>query len=1012
MIFDLRRFPFEPLIGLLVLGLFYAGCSSSDGGPQVATIEVVPGSVLLIEEGEQYPLTARVLDGNGEPLEVDVVWESSSDDVTVDASGLVTAAVAVGSALITARVGEVRSNRSTVLVVEPVPDHLIVTDAQVVEQPVAVDPTEAADVGTRSTVVLTGIEPPSPGVVILPKEDALVTGRVVSSEVQGSNVLVTLEAVPVTELVRNLEVRHAYPLTANDFIIRQDEFTTVTEDEDGTITVSYDYDAAGAAGVEPGLKQVSGTDSKFLKCKSSVEPRLTFRRRATMSFNPGLSVDTDLVVSDGELRRLLVKAEGSLDVGVSLESTLTGRLVASIKCRAEIVEVPVPIGGFLNAIFVTQFPLGIGLDLEGVIELARLTIGVDAGVKMTVTVGFEYTNFDGFQNLTDFSVEPRGGPVLELPNLSDDLRVNGTVYGYMWSGFDLQALPVLELVGIDIETQLLDVTAGPRFKLDLAFTSSQAGDPGYASKYGISLFGRAGLSDEVKKLLRFFGGVVEIIPIEYVLELDLYESPKGALSTSALEVVPGSPVDFRVTLDPTTTRFFSPTSLPTLSRYSVRSVEVFKLEDGIIADVQSIGTVSATEDQTEFELRWTPTELDEGLNTFVAFVNSPIFGEVVLPLEVSSDSRVTVNVRDADAPPPATFQFLGAFVDFQGIRRSYGAAINQQGLVSGTSGGMFGALAYRWQNGVGLVDLGQPAGIAEENFGAVFLIGQQGGINSSGDVVGTFRDSTIPPGGMAPQFTDEQPFVWRGGSMESLNESLDLDEWDQLVTATDINDSGSIVGLGVLRVGESTGGRGYIWRGGAATSLGTLRSDTDFSYPNAINNSDVVVGVVRKANSRDPLGFMWDGSMSELLPPSFVESEATDINDAGQIVGSAGQVNFAQRRAMLYLPEPAFGLPAGLNLLAFPSCALDPMFGGAHAINESGQILVSTACMAWAIWDNGELTEIAPPDNTFTITRLVDINDNGQAIGYGKAFFGFPPEEEQCDIGQECALLVNFGGLE
>ena len=624
-------------------------------------------------------------------------------------------------------------------------------------------------------------------------------------------------------------------------------------------------------------------------------------------------------------------------------------------------------------------------------------------------MGFEYTNVDGIENLTDFSVEPSGGPVVELPSPLEDFRVNGTLYGYLWSGFELQALPVLELLNIDIEAQLLDVTAGPRFKVDLAFATSQATDKSYASSYGISLFGRAGLSDGVKKLLRFFANdFFEVIPLEFVLELDLYYSPKGTLTTTTLDAVAGTPVGLRVNLDRTTTRFFSPN--PPFSKYAVQSVEFYKFEDDLFLD--SIGTVLAIDNQFEFNFTWTPSEEDEGLNTFVAFANSPIFGTVPFPLEVSSDSRVTVNVRTADAPPPATFQFLGGNVDFQGQRRSYGADINQQGLVAGISGGMHGGRAFRWQNGVGLVDLGEPAGIGEELFSATFIIGQQGGINSSGHVVGMFRDNTIPPGGMQPEFTDEQPFVWRGGTMESLNESLDVEEWDQLRTATDINDIGSIVGLGVYRVGDSTRARGYIWRDGAATQLGTLGTDTNFSYPNAINNSDVVVGVVRGANNSDPLGFVWNGSISAILPPSFVESEATDINNAGQIVGRAGQANFADQRAMLFLPEPAFGLPAGLNLLAFPSCTLDPLGGGAHAINESGQILVSTSCMPWAIWDNGELTEIAPPDNTFTITRLEAINDNGQAIGYGKAFFGFPPEEEQCDIGQECALLVNFEDLQ
>ncbi len=996
---------FEALFRLVALGSCFAGCSGSGGGaPAVASVEVSPRSVLLVEQGEQYALAARVLDENGESLDdAAVTWESSSEDVTVDAAGLVTAAEDVGSAIVTARVGELRSNRATVLIVEPVANALIVSDAQVVRKPEAVDRSAPPDMGTRSTVLLTDIEPPSPGVVILPKEDALVTGRVVASEVQGNDVLVTLEAVPVTELVQNLDVRQAYALRPSDFVIRQDEFTTVTEEEDGRITVSYDVDAANEAEGEPGspsLKQGTNAGSKFLNCRSSAQPRVTLRNRATLSFDPGLTVDTAVVVRGGELRRLLVKADGTLDVDVTLTAMLTARLVASVKCRAEFVEVPVPVGGFLNAIFVTQFPLGIGLDLEGVLEIAELTLGLEAGVDLTLTVGFEYTNVDGIENLTDFSVKPSGGPVVELPSPLEDFRVNGTLYGYLWSGFDLQALPVLELLNIDIEAQLLDVTAGPRFKVDLAFATSQATDKSYASSYGVSLFGRAGLSDGVKKLLRFFANdFFEVIPLEFVLELDLYDSPKGTLTTTALDAVAGTPVGLRVNLDETTTRFFSPT--PPFSAYAVQSVEFYRFEDDLF--LNSIGTILALDNQSEFNFTWTPSEEDEGLNTFVAFANSPIFGTVPFPLEVSADSRVTVNVRNADAPPVATFQFLGGNVDFQGQRRSYGADINQQGLVAGTSV----ARAFRWQNGVGLVDLGQPAGIDEELFSATFIVGQQGGINSSGHVVGTFRDNTIEPGGMRPQFTEEQPFVWRGGTMESLNESLDLEEWIQLCTATDINDIGSIVGRGVHRV---EGGRGYIWRDGAATQLGTLGTNK-ISYPNAINNSDVVVGVVRAPSGRGPVGFMWDGGISELRPEGFAESEAMDINSAGQIVGRAGQVNFAQPRAFLYLPEPALGLPAGMNLLEFPSCTQDPLSGGAHAINEAGQILVSTSCAAWAIWDVGELIEIAPPDNTFTITRLERINDNGQAIGYGKASFGFPPEEVQCENGQECALLVNFEDL-
>lgn len=976
---------------------FIVACSSggdSESGTRTeGALRIAPSHVLLTQQGESYELS--VVDADGNPVSGGVAWESSSADVLVDGSGVVSSAVDVGSALVSATRGGETLRAATVMVAEPVEPALLVRDSQIVSDPAPVDADAPRDLGTQFTVMLAEVAPPEPGTIVLAKEAAPLAGRVVSSEPRGDSTLVTLEAVALNELFVNLELTQTFALS-NDDIEITDPDALVTELDDGTLLIEFpelandDVEPAQKLGEKGRFTLPGGVD-----CRSELTP--TFRLvTPSIKIKKNLDFDTALVVREGFLARFLVKVEGSLSATSDLLLEGNVALVGEIKCRKQISSIKLPVGGPLAALVAPSVPFGVGVDLEGELEVAKLALGATAELGVTLTLGFEYLGAQGFSSLNDFSVKGSFEPFFEFPvSLTDDIRAQGSLHGYGYVGFGVVFLPILQAIGLDLEVQIVDLNFGPRFLVSLGTPLSQALDTRYASEFRLSLFGKAGLSEDIKDALKYFGGLVRVIPPELSFEADPYTSPKGRISASTLNGVVGEPVRLRIELENDSTRFFRLGS-PFPGAYSVRAASLHRLGD----ELELIWDDPQPEDgQTSFEAVWIPEEEDVGVNTFVAFTNTEtftFFDDYLL--EIAADSRVSVSVRDVDDPPPPDFGPIGAFESPTGLRESRAFAINDQGLVTGGSTGTPQGKGFRWQPGLAMVDLGSP--VSEPQV-AVVIGGL--GINEAGVVVGNFRSTYSPPDGMAPEFTAEQPFRWSGGAMVSLNQSVDTEVWKQLRSAVDINDASSIVGVGQWKVDESTRGRGYIWRGGMATSLGPDDTSTEIPTPTAINNSDEVVGAFRSPGTNPrPRAFVWrEGSLEELVGGGFAQSEALDINNAGEIVGWAGP-NISTGRAFLWLPSPAHGLPAGLNLLEFPDCNLNPLVGTGFANNDMGQILVSTAC-GWLVWEDGVSTPI-PTENNLSIQVLTDINNEGQVVGYGSLF----GEPELCN-GSACAILLKVG---
>ena len=206
--------------------------------------------------------------------------------------------------------------------------------------------------------------------------------------------------------------------------------------------------------------------------------------------------------------------------------------------------------------------------------------------------------------------------------------------------------------------------------------------------------------------------------------------------------------------------------------------------------------------------------------------------------------------------------------------------------------------------------------------------------------------------------------------------------------------------------GESHGGSGAIpspravrWDlvGGAwqITDLGTLDGQEDrAARARAINDLGQVVGYSANSpfhNSLEPC--LWLPAPAYGLPagpnainPTHGGGDAAAINDLGQIVGHSGAT-----RPWVWLPAPAYGLPAGLNELGqFPHPTVE--WTKLTDINNNGQIVgyfrytrdeLFHEVRAF-IWENGEYTlidDLLPPHCAWSMHQAHGINDAGQITG-------------------------------
>jgi probable HAF family extracellular repeat protein len=214
--------------------------------------------------------------------------------------------------------------------------------------------------------------------------------------------------------------------------------------------------------------------------------------------------------------------------------------------------------------------------------------------------------------------------------------------------------------------------------------------------------------------------------------------------------------------------------------------------------------------------------------------------------------------------------------------------------------------AVLWQAGTNQ-DIGAGAGDWE--------ISRAFGINDVGQIVGDFA----PDAGLLG-IHDRRAFLWENG----VRQDLGALPGHASGTALDVNQGGQIVGWSGTVDGVVS--RAFLWENGVMQDLGALSGDVN-SQALSINTSGQVVGWSGTPDRSVSRAFLWqDGEMLDLngvlvldlngvLAPNWVFTEATAINDAGQIVG-VGRHN-GQTRAFLLKPVlPVLGtgiVPARLS---------------------------------------------------------------------------------------------------
>jgi len=205
--------------------------------------------------------------------------------------------------------------------------------------------------------------------------------------------------------------------------------------------------------------------------------------------------------------------------------------------------------------------------------------------------------------------------------------------------------------------------------------------------------------------------------------------------------------------------------------------------------------------------------------------------------------------------------------------------------------------------------------------------------------------------------------------------------------AAAVNDAGIIVGRSSP---DGIGPRAVRWEfatgGPVVSDLGTLRADgSGYAVANAINTEGEIVGAASDDTGYNKAflflpepAYGLPAGMNDLMAGIDAYGHGAGVNVHGEV---AGEIELGV--PWIWLPSPAYGLPAGLSLLPMPApiVAFFP-----DAISDAGQIVgqayVQTNprtrdyVIKPALWRNGHFTmleDVLPPRSPWILYSASDV---------------------------------------
>lgn len=553
------------LLMILVASSLLTACGGGGAGADAtatpARVDITTSAVLLTETGQTKVLSARVLDSQGRDMTATVAWESTQPgQISVDSAGLVTALGEGGSAQITARVGGLKSAPLLVFHSRVPEGTLLLTDAQIVGEPVETDPLATPSISNTYSVRLSGVAAPAVGQLLLNTEAKIVVGRVqaVSTDANGVHT-VTLVLVPLREILPTLRIDETIDLSQAEMTIPADVLETYDVTREGTrFTFTPKPAAARAAAAKARPAAVSGTMAlpPFKACEGTVEgtggaDSLPFKLSKvpgfSLDFKPALDI---LHTPEHGLERVVLAAEPGITADLSLE--LTAGFDAKYSCGIDLAVVRIPMPGPVAAFLSGLITFGAGMELSGKVELPGAV---------------QIINVTQRSSKLDLGVACPGGGSCSLvhtvsePTVTNQASISGPDLGNLrlepsLFGYGKAQLAIGHPIFTSLRFNAVYAKLGVALQSSFSSMEGQIADPEYASKYGIAALLKAGLDTDFQGLAAWLGlnGVAENL-IE--LSATLASSPQGNLTLAQDAFQSGERVEATVQFDPASTRFLS-----------------------------------------------------------------------------------------------------------------------------------------------------------------------------------------------------------------------------------------------------------------------------------------------------------------------------------------------------------------------------------------------------------------------------------------------------------------------